>query len=149
MVAWLLISQHKWLYITSYPCPWIKILSAKTTKYILKYWERSVKTKSNLRVFLTLSMLIYYNTSNFSEKFLTDALPAGLFCSLSIKVLSVSEHNFFILKFHCIMLLLNFITSKYSLFRQSGGLFRNATSISRYVWLVLGSFLINISSTSP
>ena len=44
-----LISQHKWLYVTSsYPCPWIKYLSAKITKYILKCWERSVKRKSNI-----------------------------------------------------------------------------------------------------
>ena len=37
-----LISQHKWLYVTSYLCPWIKYLTAKTIKYILKCWERSV-----------------------------------------------------------------------------------------------------------
>ena len=28
--------------------PWIKQLNAKTTKFIPKYWQRSVKTKSNL-----------------------------------------------------------------------------------------------------
>ena len=30
------------------PSPWIKTLSAKATNYIPKYWERSVKGKSNL-----------------------------------------------------------------------------------------------------
>ena len=39
------------------------------------------------------------------------------------------EHNFLILKFHCLMLLLNSITSKYSL----EGLFSYATSIPRYL----------------
>ena len=29
----------------SYPCPWIKNLSAKTSKYILQCWGRSVKRK--------------------------------------------------------------------------------------------------------
>ena len=48
VIVWILISQYKWLYVTSYPCPWIKYLSAKTIKYILKCWERSVKRKSNI-----------------------------------------------------------------------------------------------------
>ena len=58
-----LISQHKWLYVTSYPCPWIKYLSAKTTKYILKCWERSVKRKSNI------SFRVIKNSS-FDQRFL-------------------------------------------------------------------------------
>ena len=59
-----LISQHKWLYITSsYPCPWIKYLSAKITKYILKCWERSVKRKSNI------SFRVIKNSS-FDQRFL-------------------------------------------------------------------------------
>ena len=33
--------------MTSYPWPWIKTLSTKITKYIPKFWERSVKRKSN------------------------------------------------------------------------------------------------------
>ena len=48
MVVWLLVLIHQWLYFTSYPCPSIKKLRAKTTKYILKCWERSVERKSNL-----------------------------------------------------------------------------------------------------
>ena len=63
LVAWLLISQHKWLYVTSYPCSWIKNLSAKTTKYILKCWERSVKRKSNI------SFRVIKNSS-FDQRFL-------------------------------------------------------------------------------
>ena len=63
VVVWLLISQHKWLYVTSYPCPWIKNLSAKTTKYILKCWERSVKRKSNI------SFRVIKNSS-FDQRFL-------------------------------------------------------------------------------
>ena len=59
-----LISQHKWLYVTSsYPCPWIKYLSAKITKYILKCWERSVKRKSNI------SFRVIKNSS-FDQRFL-------------------------------------------------------------------------------
>ena len=136
-----------------HPCPWIKNLSAKTFKSIPKYWERSAKMKSSLnfvRVIFcwsafsmvqtlsnswnisTLSMLVYYmmQIALFSEKFLTYELP-GLFSSLTvIMVLNVCGHNFFILKFHCSMLLLNFITSKYSFFRRIN---RNGTSISRYV----------------
>ena len=143
-------------------------MSAKTTKYILKCWERSAKRKSNLsfirvtkidlliNVFymsmvktflkiiwrrflvshsehlvsrsrktqniLTLPMLLYYNSILFIAFFwyvsrLFTAWLLGLFSSI-INVLSVSEHNFFILKFHCFMLLLNFITSKYSFFRR-------------------------------
>ena len=43
VILWL-----RWLYITSYPCPWIKNVSAKTTQYVPKCWERSVERKSNL-----------------------------------------------------------------------------------------------------
>ena len=58
-VVWLLISQHKWLYVTSCPCPWIKNVSAKTTKYILKCWERSVNRKSNLGFIIVIKKLMY------------------------------------------------------------------------------------------
>ena len=44
-------------------CPWIKYLSAKTTKYILKCWERSVKRKSNI------SFRVIKNSS-FDQRFL-------------------------------------------------------------------------------
>ena len=52
----------------------------------------------------------------------------GLFTSL-IKVLSVSEHNSFILKFHCFILPLNLIPNIIC----SEGLFRYGTNISKYV----------------
>ena len=46
--GWLLISLHKWLYVTSFlSMSMNKNLSAKTTKYILKCWEM-LKKKSNL-----------------------------------------------------------------------------------------------------
>ena len=48
VVVWFLILQHKWLRVTSYPMLMKKNLNAKTTKYIPKCWERSVKRKSNL-----------------------------------------------------------------------------------------------------
>ena len=52
VVAWLLILRHRWFYLShllpDHPCPWIKKLSAKTTKYILKCWEKSVKRRFNL-----------------------------------------------------------------------------------------------------
>ena len=47
-VVWPSIFQHRWLYIISHSCPWIKNVSAKTTKSVPKCWERSVKGKSNL-----------------------------------------------------------------------------------------------------
>ena len=60
-VVWLLILQHRWFYVTSYPCPWIKNLSAKTTKYIPKCWKRSVKRKSNLS-FINHEKFIFWST---------------------------------------------------------------------------------------
>ena len=51
------------LYVTSYPCSWKKYLSAKTTKYILKCWERSVKRKPNI------SFRVIKNSS-FDQRFL-------------------------------------------------------------------------------
>ena len=74
---------------------------------------------SPLRPFLhqqinvTFSMSVHYNTnSSFLRSF---SFATDLFSSL-IKILSVSKHNFFIVKFHCFMFLLNFITSKNSFF---------------------------------
>ena len=60
-IVWLLVSQHKWLYITSYPCPWMKNLSANTTKYILKCWERSVKRKPNLSFIRVIKNSFFIN----------------------------------------------------------------------------------------
>ena len=84
----------------------------------------------------------------FSEKFLTYALPAGLFSSL-IKVLSVSEHSFFILKFYCFMLLLNFISSKYSFFRRISyidmvSIFRDMSSKCLLFMLATSSYLFSV-----
>ena len=45
-------------------CPWIKNLSAKTTKYILKCWEWSVKRKYNL------SFIRVIKNSSFDQRFL-------------------------------------------------------------------------------
>ena len=44
----LLILHRRWFRVTSYPCSWTKDLSAKTTKYIPKCWERSIERNSNL-----------------------------------------------------------------------------------------------------
>ena len=48
LVVWFLILRHKWLWVISYPMVMKKNLSAKTTNYIPKCWERSVIKKSNL-----------------------------------------------------------------------------------------------------
>ena len=49
-VVWILILRHKWLRVTSYPVPMNmnKKLTANTSKYIPKFWERSVRRKSDL-----------------------------------------------------------------------------------------------------
>ena len=49
-------------------CPWIKYLSAKTTKYILKCWERSVRVTKNTsfdRRFLMVKTSIKTSISNY------------------------------------------------------------------------------------
>ena len=63
-----LISQHKWLYVTSYPCPYVKYLSAKTTKYILKCWEKSIKRKSNGYQFQSHKKFIFWSTFSYMVK---------------------------------------------------------------------------------
>ena len=50
VVVWVLIIRHNCSMPPLTPCRWIKNLSAKTTKYITKCWERSVKSKSNLNL---------------------------------------------------------------------------------------------------
>ena len=76
-------------------------------------------------------------------------LRTGLFSSL-IKFLSVFEHNFFILKFHCFMLLLNFITWKsfffYSFFKQKGYLDMVPVFPGKPSSRFLVNFLVNIPS---
>ena len=47
-VVWILILRHKWLRVTSYPVPMNKKLTANTSKYIPKFWERSERRKSDL-----------------------------------------------------------------------------------------------------
>ena len=59
--------------LLSSPCPWIKNLSAKTTKYILKRWERSVKKKCNLS-FITVT-----KNSSFDQRFLIWLKPLSKF----------------------------------------------------------------------
>ena len=88
---------------------WWRFLVPRSKCLLVRSATLSCKTQN----ILTVSMLVYYNTNIF---FLRSFSPS-LFSS-SIKVSSVSKHNFFILKFHCFMLLLNFITSKYSFFRR-------------------------------
>ena len=51
----------KWLDVTSCPWPWIKNLSAKTTKYILKCWERSLKRKPNLSFIRVIKFYLLIN----------------------------------------------------------------------------------------
>ena len=63
VVLWLNFTTQMTLCHLSYPCPWIKYLSAKTTKYILKCWERSVKRKPNI------SFRVIKNSS-FDQRFL-------------------------------------------------------------------------------
>ena len=49
LYLWVLILWNKWLQVTSYPTPMNKKLECKDHQiYIMKYWERSVKGKSNL-----------------------------------------------------------------------------------------------------
>ena len=85
-----------WWWFLVPPCLECLLISSATLFY--KTWNA-----------LTFSMLVYYNTNSFFwEGF---HLGTCLFSSL-IKVLSVIEHNVFILKFLCFMFLLSFITSK-------------------------------------
>ena len=91
-------------------------------RFLVSHSEHLVSRSRKTQNILTLPMLLYYNSILFIAFFwyvsrLFTAWLLGLFSSI-INVLSVSEHNFFILKFHCFMLLLNFITSKYSFFRR-------------------------------
>ena len=58
ILAGTFILLHRWLQVTSYPCLLIKILSAKTTKYIPKCWERSAKGKSSF------NFISHYNLSS-------------------------------------------------------------------------------------
>ena len=64
VVVWILISQYKWIYVTSYPCPWIKKLSKNTTKCILKCCERCIQKKSKL------SFIRVVKNSSFDQRFL-------------------------------------------------------------------------------
>ena len=68
VVLWLNFTTQMTLRHLSYRCPWIEYLCAKTTKYILKCWERSVKQKSNI------SFSIIKNSS-FDQRFLVWLKP--------------------------------------------------------------------------
>ena len=145
-------------------------MSAKATKYIPKYWERSVKRKSNLnfnRVIKNSSFdqqfLYMYMVQTFLKILCWQFLVShrerlfvssgtlscktwniSIFFSSSNQVFSIGfEHSFLILKFQCFMMLLNLITSKYSFFRR---IFEVKYQYFQ-ICLFLVSFLVNISST--
>ena len=86
---------------------------------------------------LTLSMLPLFSVSH-----LCIACWSVKFIKQGFKFLA--EHTVFILKFYFFMLLLNFITFKYSFFRS---IIMTPVFPARYVQLVLDSFLIIISSS--
>ena len=64
-VAWLFhfTKQMTLRHLLSYSWPWawIKNLNAKTTKYILKCWERSVERKSNLSFIRVIKIYLLIN----------------------------------------------------------------------------------------
>ena len=63
--------------LPDYPWPWIKDLSAKTTKYIPKCWEKSAKRRSNL-----ISIRVIKNSS-FDHHFLcTDIYMVQTFLNI-------------------------------------------------------------------
>ena len=96
-VVWILILRHKWLRVTSYPVPMNKKLTANTSKYIPKFWERSVRRKSDLdftrdiwstfsiymlQTFLkTLSWQFFVSRSE--RLFISSAILSCKICSLS------------------------------------------------------------------
>ena len=81
----------------------------------------SVTLSCKTQYILTLSMLVYYKLNSFFLRNIrTYALPGCLVCSPRFS--AFLSYNFFILKFYCFMLLLNFITSKYRFFRRYLGM---------------------------
>ena len=102
-------------------CEWLIWTASLMTISLSSLRERLLISSATLSCrhgyfnFFNFNILGIIQTAFFSEKFLTYALV--LFSSL-IKISSVFEHNFSILKFHCLMFLLNCVTSKYSFFRR-------------------------------
>ena len=64
LVPWLNFTIQMTLCHFSYPCLWIKYLSAKITKYILKCWQRSVKRKSDIN-FRVIKKIIFWSTFSY------------------------------------------------------------------------------------
>ena len=89
-VVWPSIFQHRWLYIISHSCPWIKNVSAKTTKSVPKCWERSVKGKSNL------NFIRVKKNSPFNQHFLYTAHGSNYFknylMTISCSLFRISLH---------------------------------------------------------
>ena len=122
------------------PMPINKILSAKTIKYILKCWERSVKRKSNIsfrviknssfdQSFLmvkTFLKILWWQFLVPSSEHLLGSSATLLCMTQNILTLSMlvyyNTNSFFLrcfsLMFLTFVLLCNFITSKYSFFRR-------------------------------
>ena len=119
---------------------WWRFLVPRSEHLLVSSATLSSKTQN----ILTLSMLVYCNTKSFFLRSFS-LMQWLLVCSGSLVIKVFSElHCFmsFIVSCCSLILLLPNIISLEELFRYG-------TSISRYVWLVLGSLLINIFSTAP
>ena len=97
------------------------------------------------QIILTTSMSVYYNTNSFFLRRISHL------CS---DCWSVQFINSEVLKFHCFMLLLNFVTSKYSyseeLFRLRTSIYKSLATVPALrcpaLWLYWGIWLIYLSS---
>ena len=107
------------------PCQWMKNLSAKTTRSIQKRNEtRLVSISSESQKIHLLIKIFYIYGPNLSKNSLVTISCCLLRTLLSLAVQlfkgfkGLNKHNVFILSFHCFMLLLVFVTFKYSSFRR-------------------------------
>ena len=73
VVVWLLIYDTNDFKSLFMPCRWVKNLSANTTNYILKCWERSAKRKSNLNFIRVIKK------SSFNQHFLNSYIRSKPF----------------------------------------------------------------------
>ena len=102
--------------------------------------------REDMKYFNFFNVTVYQNTYSFFLRSFSLAFMHWYvqFINQGFKCFRV---NFFILKFHCFMFRLNFITSKYSFFRQK----RCQLGIVPYHYFqtrqILGQFLANIFST--
>ena len=116
--------------------PWWQFLVPCSGYLLVSGTTLSCKTQNTL----ILSMLVYYNKNSFLlRSFSLMHCLAGLFSPLIKAFKCLAKHNFFISKFHFFMLCCSLILLLPNII-SSEGLFKYATSISRYVQLVLGSF---------